>query len=178
VGRLGDATSRPLLARLQDRVPRELQPTDSAALCLQGIDCEARLAYLSSTLEFAADNAGYEPLLRGDVHALAVLASTGNAAALAKLFEVGGKAKEAARGPIALGVGLVALRRADVTMAVLGARADPGPALELLRDAFDMLSEDFEEERFALEVRKTLVGATTDGTARRLAERVLTELEY
>jgi HEAT repeat protein len=178
LGRLGDASSRGVLAKLQERVPREMQPTVSAALCLQGIDCDARLTYLSSTLDFAASNPGYEALLRGAVHGLAVLASTGNDKALAMLFDVGVRSKEAARGPIALGVGLVALRRAEVVMKVLDARADAGPALELLRDAFDMLSEDYEEERFAYEIRKMMAPVAADAPARRLAERVLTELEY
>ncbi|MEO8482087.1 MAG: HEAT repeat domain-containing protein [Acidobacteriota bacterium] len=177
LGRIGDASSRALLARLQERVAREMQPTVSAALCLQGIDCDARLAYLTSTLDFAASNPGYEALLRGAVHGLAVLASSGNEKAMAALFDIGVRVKESARGPIALGVGLVALRRAEVVMTVLAARPDAAPALELLRDAFDMLSEDFEEERFAFEVRKMLAAPAGDAR-RRLAERVLTELEY
>lgn len=178
LGRLGDPSSRPVLAKLQSRVPREMQPTVSAALCLQGIDCDARLAYLSSTLGYAASNPGYEALLRGAVHGLAVLASTGNDKALSALFDVGIRSKDPARGPIALGVGLVALRRAEVVMKVLGARADTAPVLDLLRDAFDMLSEDFEEERFAYEVRRMMAASASDTPARRLAERVLTELEY
>lgn len=178
LGRLGDASSRAVLAKLQARVPREMQPTVSAALCLQGIDCDARLTYLGSTLDFAAATPGYEALLRGAVHGLAVLASTGNERALAMLLDAGIRSKEVARGPIALGVGLVALRRADVVMKVLGARTDAAPALELLRDAFDMLSEDFEEERFALEVRAMLAAPTADAALRALGERVLTELEY
>jgi HEAT repeat protein len=42
LGRLGDASSRAVLAKLQDSARRELQPTISAALCLQGVDCDAR----------------------------------------------------------------------------------------------------------------------------------------
>jgi HEAT repeat protein len=178
LGRLGDASTLTVLAALQARLPREMQPTVSAALCLQGIDCAARLAYLASTLDFAAATPGYEALLRGAVHGLAVLASTGNEKALATMFDEGIRSREAARGPIALGVGLVALRRADVVMKVLGQRSDPGPALELLRDAFDMLSEDFEEERFAFEIRRMLAAPSADASVRRLGERLLTELEY
>jgi hypothetical protein len=178
IGRLGEASSRSVLAQLQGHVAREMQPTVSAALCLQGVDCDARLAYLTSTLDFAAATPGYEALLRGAVHGLAVLASTGHDKAVAALLDAGVRSPESARGPIALGVGLVALRNAGAVMKGLGARPDPGPAIDLLRDAFDMLNEDFEEERFALAVRTTMAAAASDADTRRLAERVLTELEY
>lgn len=178
IGRIGDASTRPLLAKLQATVPRELQPTVSAALCLQGVDCDARLAYLVETLAFATQNGGYQPLLRGAVHGLSVLAIAGRDPALGALLDAGVRAPESARAPIALGVGTVALRKPQVVMRVLQQRADVTPALALLRDAFDMLSEDFEKERFALEVRRMMADPATDANARRLAERVLTELEY
>jgi len=178
IGRLGDASTRPLLAKLQGSVPRELQPTVSAALCLQGVDCDARLAYLVETLAFATVNAGYQPLLRGAVHGLSVLAIAGREPALVALFDAGARAPESARAPIALGVGTVALRKPQVVMHVLQQRADVAPALTLLRDAFDMLSEDFEKENFALEIRKIGADPSTDAGVRRLTERILTELEY
>jgi len=162
IGRLGDASTRPLLAKLQGSVPRELQPTVSAALCLQGVDCDARLAYLVETLAFATVNAGYQPLLRGAVHGLSVLAIAGREPALVALFDAGARAPESARAPIALGVGTVALRKPQVVMHVLQQRADVAPALTLLRDAFDMLSEDFEKENFALEIRKITHGKGVD----------------
>jgi len=178
IGRLGDASTRRLLAKLQGSVPRELQPTVSAALCLQGVDCDARLAYLVETLAFATVNAGYQPLLRGAVHGLSVLAIAGREPALVALFDAGARAPESARAPIALGVGTVALRKPQVVMHVLLQRADVAPALTLLRDAFDMLSEDFEKENFALEIRKIGADPSTDAGVRRLTERILTELEY
>jgi HEAT repeat protein len=179
LGRLGDASSRAVLAKLQDSARRELQPTISAALCLQGVDCDARLAYLKSTLEYAAANPSYQPLLRGVVHALAVLAVSGREPALTRLFDAGVSSKDPARAAITLGVGYVALRNADVVLKVLATRADGQPAIALVGDAFDMLSsEDFEEERFGAEVRRALASAPAGAPERRVADALIKELEY
>ncbi len=178
LGRLGDASSREVLAKLQDSAPRELQPTISAALCLQGVDCEARLAYLKSALDYASANPSYQPLLRGVVHALAVLAVSGREPALGMLFDAGVPSKDPARAAITLGVGFVALRTADVVLKVLAQRADSQPAVALVGDAFDMLSEDFEEERFGADVRRALAAAPAGTPLRRVAEALVKELEY
>jgi HEAT repeat protein len=178
LGRLGDASSREVLAKLQDSAPRELQPTISAALCLQGVDCEARLAYLKSALDYASANPSYQPLLRGVVHALAVLAVSGREPALGMLFDAGVPSKDPARAAITLGVGFVALRNADIVLKVLAQRADSQPAVALVGDAFDMLSEDFEEERFGADVRRALAAAPAGTPLRRVAEALVKELEY
>jgi HEAT repeat protein len=179
LGRLGDASSRAVLAKLQDSAPRELQPTISAALCLQGVDCDARLAYLKSTLEYASANPSYQPLLRGVVHALAVLAVSGREPALAMLFDAGVTSKDPARAAITLGVGFVALRNADVVLKVMAQRADSQSTVALVGDAFDMLSsEDFEEERFGADVRRALASAPAGAPERRVAEALIKELEY
>src|SRR6187399_140741 len=124
IGRIGDPASRALLVQLQEKGPSTLQPTVSSALCLLGIDCEARRAYLASSLTFAASNPGYEALLSAAVHVLAVLASTGDEKALDTLVDVGVRSPDAVRDSIAVGVGLVALRRSEVLMSVLAARSD------------------------------------------------------
>jgi hypothetical protein len=63
-------------------------------------------------------------------------------------------ATEPARAPIALAVGLVALRNPELLLNVLQPRPDREGVLLLLQDAFDMLSsEDYELERFYVDVR-------------------------
>ena len=76
------------------------------------------------------------------------------------------------RERIALGVGRRRARASRCTMLdALEARADVAQIAELLRDAFDMLSEDFEEEQFFVEIRRALLGrAEPDRPRRRLAE--------
>jgi hypothetical protein len=178
LGRLGWPDATQLLADLQQKGRPDLQPTVSASLCLLGIDCDARLAYLTSTLTFAAGEQRYQPLLRGAVHALAMLAIAGHEQALATLFDVGTRSQESARAPIALGVGLVALRDPARLLTVLDGRADRASAAELVRDAFDMLSEDFDEEQFAVFVRTAFAQSPEASTRHATAGLLVKELEY
>jgi hypothetical protein len=77
-----------------------------------------------------------------------------------------------------LGVGLVALRDPDLLLRVLARQQAPEAGVLLLRDAFDMLSEDFEEERFYVAIRRAY-WAAADGTAeRRTAEALIRVLEF
>jgi HEAT repeat protein len=178
IGRLGDPSSIGLLVELQKTAPREIQPTVSAALCLLGRNCDAHYEFIVQSLKFAAAAEGYQPLLRGAVHALGVLARRGRADALGALLDAGVPAADPARAPIALGVGLVALRDPEVLLRVLEPRADRTAAIELLRDAFDMLAEDFEEERFYVEVRRAYHAAAADSPRRALAEALIRTLEF
>ena len=180
LGRLGDGTARSVLSALQTSALPELQPSVSAALCLLGIDCEARLAYLADTLRFTIVNEEHQPLLRGAVHALGVLATAGRVEALEVLLSAVQTAPERARAPVALGVGTVALRRPDLVLDAVTA-AEPTRAdriADLLLEGFDMLSEDFEEERFYAAIRREYWTAP-DGSARRQASELLIErLEF
>jgi len=178
LGKLGDASTLVVLAALQRSSAPDLQPTLSAALCLLDVGCDRQKEYLKTTLTAAMGDPQYQALLRGDVHALAVLAVSGQKDALEALVEAGVPAKDPARAPIALAVGLVALRNPLMILDVLEARQNRGPAVLLIRDAFDMLSEDFEEERFYVAIRRAYWSAP-DGSARREAARGLIEtLEF
>jgi len=57
-------------------------------------------------------------------------------------------------------------------------RPDPQPAVLLLRDAFDMLEEDFEEERFFVTVRRGYWQAAEGSPARKLAIAIMEALEF
>jgi hypothetical protein len=178
IGKIGDSSLRQTLASLQRTVPRELQPTVSASLCLLGVECETQEAFVDETLAFAAETEGFQALLRGAVHAEAMLAASGRAGALRALLDQGVVAGAGARAPIALGVGLVAFRTPDLVLRVLGARTDLEASVALFRDAFDMLNEDLEEERFFVEVRRAYWAAADGSSARRVAEMLITMLEF
>jgi hypothetical protein len=108
-----------------------------------------------------------------------VLAVRNNAAALTALLDAGVPAKEPARAPIALAVGLVALRNPDLLLTVLQPRPDREGVLMLLQDAFDMLSsEDYELERFYVDVRHVYWAATPNSPQRQLAEAMIRKLEF
>lgn len=179
VGRLGDASQVSLLARLQRTAPQRVQPTLSAALCLLGRACDESEKYLKETLAFASTASAYQSLLRGAVHAQGMLALAGRKGTLDVLLDAGVAAKtEAARAPIVLGLGLVALRQPELVMATLESRRDLDETIKLFEEAFDMLSEDFEEERFFAAVRQAYWAAPAGSARRRVAEALILKLEF
>lgn len=179
VGRLGDASQIPLLARLQQRAPQNVQPTISAAVCLLGRSCEDAERYVKDTLAFASGNTGHQSLLRGAVHAQGMLALAGRKGAVDVLINAGLAARtEAARAPVVLGLGLIALKQPELILATLEARADLDEAIKLFVEAFDMLAEDLEEERFFVAVRRAFWAAPADSARRRTAEALIVKLEF
>ena len=178
LGKIGDPAARPTLEALQRSAEPEVQPTVSAAFCLLKIDCERQEAYLKQALQFGLKDPDGLPVLRGVVHALGMLAIGGRAWALNALIDAGTATQNQAREAVALGLGLVVLRRPQVALDVLAARADLPNATELLLEAFDMLSEDFEEERFYVEIRNAFWAAAEGSPRRRTAERLITTLEF
>lgn len=178
LGKLGDTTALEALAGLQRTVAHERQPSIAAAICLLGVKCDVQHKYLSETLRYAGDTAGYQLLLRSAAHALGALATRGDQAALAALFDAGIPAADASRAPIALAIGEAAVRDPAATLRLLGERKDQAAAIELLRDAFDMLEEDFEEELFYVDVRRAYWAAAEGSTARQVAEAVIQKLEF
>lgn len=179
LGRLGDAAQVPLLSKLQRTGPQQIQPTISAALCLLGRACPEAEKYLKDTLSFASRTTGYQALLRSAVHAQGMLALHGTKGAVGVLLDAGLAAKtEPARAPVVLGLGLVALKQPELILTALETRTDLDAAVELFVEAFDMLSEDFEEERFFVAIRRAYWAAPADSARRRAAEALITKLEF
>jgi HEAT repeat protein len=178
LGGLGNESAKATLAKLQQSVSPALQPTVSAALCLAGIDCDQRVDYITETLRFAADHAGYQPLLRGAVHAANVLAIAGREPLLRALIDAGLGSSDPARAAIALGVGYVAVRRPLLLVRVIEAHAEPRQAMLLLREGFDMLAEDFDEEQFYVQMRRALWQAPDESLRRRTASALIETLEF
>jgi HEAT repeats len=178
LGKIGDTSHATLLGTLQKSAPRTVQPTISASLCLMGINCEGHEDFLRKTLAIAVKDDDYQDVLRGVAHAWGVLASRGRPGALGVLFDAGIPAKDPARAPIALALGMAVLRNPASLFATLEARTDREAALDLLQDAFDMLSEDLEEERFYVEVRKAYWSAPAGSPRRQVAEALIQKLEF
>ena len=178
LGKLGETSYATLLGTLQKSSPRTVQPTISAALCLMGINCEGHEDFLRKTLAVAVKDNDYQDVLRGVAHAWGVLAARGRPGALGVLFDAGVPSKDPARAPIALALGMAVLRNPASLLAALEVRKDRDGALELLQDAFDMLSEDFEEELFYVEVRKAYWSAPAGSPRRQVAEALIQKLEF
>ena len=178
IGRIGDKRGIETLAALQRTSPRTLQPTIAAAICLLGSNCASHQGYIAKTLEFALENSGFQDLLRAAAGALAALAVAGHADAAGLLIDRGIPTRDPERAAIALALGTVALRNTPLLLSLLEKRADTGGSIELLREAFDMFEEDFEEERFFALVRRTYWKAPEASAARRVAESLIQGLEF
>lgn len=178
LARIGDPSARPVIASLQAAVPRERQPTVSAALCLLGIDCEARIQFVVDTLRFAAASDAQLPILRGAVYAAGVLAGAGHDEVSVAMIDAALASNGGARDTLTLGVGTVILRDPIAALDIYQAREQSAAVAELFRDAFDMLSEDFAEEQFGTAIRREF-WASPEGAARReSAASLLDALEF
>lgn len=179
LGKIGDRTVHDLLAELQRSGPRGVQPSIAVALALLGFNVPANEDYLKKSLVFGATTGSNQPLLRGAAQALAGLAVRGDAGALTALLDAGVPAAEPPRAPIALAVGLVALRNPTLLLDVIEPRSDRDAVMRLLQDAFDMLSsEDHELERFYVHVRRVYWSAPAGSARRQLAEALIQKLEF
>ena len=178
LGQIGTNRALETFAGLERSLARERQPSVAAAICLLGVNCPTHEAYLIDAVKFAAANPSYQPLLRSAAHALAVLAVRGDAPALQALWDAAAAGQEASRAPIVLAIGLVALRNSTLVLEVLEKRSDRDAAIDVLRDAFDMLEEDFEEEQFYVAVRRAYWGAPEGSARRQLAAALIEKLEF
>jgi HEAT repeat protein len=178
LGKIGDKRSLPALAGLQQTAPKNLQPEIAASICLLGTNCDLHQRYILESTTFAAKNIGYQELLRSSAKALGALAQEGHAEAAGALLDFGIPARDPARSPIALAFGTLALRNTPLVLEVLQSRADLEPSALLLRDAFDMLEEDFAEERFFAAVRRAYWRAPAGSPERRVAEVLIKTLEF
>jgi hypothetical protein len=178
LGRIGDPSQASLLASLQKTAPRSAQPSISAALCLMGFNCAGQEEFLKKTLAVAVKDPNYQDVLRGAAHAWGVLAARERPGALDVLFDAGIPSADPARAPIALALGMAVLRNPAVVLTSLESRKDRDAALSLLQEAFDMLAEDFEEERFYVEIRKAYWSAAAGSPRRQVAEALIQKLEF
>jgi hypothetical protein len=60
----------------------------------------------------------------------------------------------------------------------LEGRADQPGAIGILAEAFDMLEEDLEEERFFVAVRRAYWAAPDNSPTRKLCEQLITKLDF
>jgi HEAT repeat protein len=178
LGKIGDKASLPLLAGLQRSAPRESQPAVAAAICLLGVNCESHQSYLADTLRFSIATIGFQELLRASASGLASLAQSGREPAAVELVQQGAPTRDPARAAIVLSLGTVALRNTPVMLKVLQAPGMLEPGVDMLREAFDMLEEDFEEERFFVTVRRAYWQAPAGSPGRAVCEALIRKLEF
>ena len=178
LGKLGDKRALEVLAPLQKSAPRVRQPAIASAICLLGTNCESHQKFVVDTLTFAMKNIGFQDLLRAAARGLGTLAAAGREDAASTLIDLGASARDPERSPIALALGTVALRNTPLMLKLLGSRSDSRDGVLLLRDAFDMLEEDFEEERFFATVRRAYWQAPGGSPTRKIADALIQTLEF
>ena len=184
LGKIGDRRVIQPLRQLQRDSDAKIQPIVSAAACLLDVGCDGQLSYIVDTLRYGIEpsNENNQELIRNASIALSVLAPDGQQRALDALFELGVNASESVRAPIALALGKVALRNPQIVQNTLVDAANeatmPEAELLLLRDAFDMLDEDFAEERFYVLMRQGYWEGFGSAKARAVAAAVIRVLEF
>jgi hypothetical protein len=178
LGKIGDKSVLPVLAALQRTASRESQPSIAAAICLLGVNCSSHQPFIAESLKFAIANVGFQSLVRSSASALGVLASAGRQDAAAELVTQGAPTRDPVRAPIALAFGTVALRNPQLILKLLESPQRREPAIDLLREAFDMLEEDFEEERFFATVRRTYWQSPAGSPGRTVADELVRKLEF
>lgn len=176
LGRIGDARAVPTLASVTDG-SREVIPALQAAQCLLGDACDARIAWLAQA---AVTPPTHPETARAAVAALGAVASQGHAAAIAAL--VGLKNDEAGRvrGDVALALSGAALRRPNDIVLWLGRAegTDRASGIDLLREGFEGLEEDFLEEQFFAHARAAYWNAPEGSATRTLAAALIDQLEF
>ena len=178
IGKIGDKNQLGTLAALQQSAPKETQPAVAAAICLMGVNCSAHVGYLEKTLAFADTYPGYQDLLRGAAAGLGNIARQGREDALRILFDVGIPSQDPVRAPVTLAIGLVALRNTPLLLKTLQARPDQDKAVGIVAEAFDMLEEDLEEERFFVAIRQAYWAAPDGSPMRKLCEQLIAKLDF
>jgi len=178
LGKIGDSNALGALAAMQQSAPKETQPAVAAAICLMGTNCSAHIGYLEKTLAFADTYPGYQDLLRGAAAGLGHIARQGNEDALRILFDIGIPSQDPVRAPVTLAIGLVALRNTPLMLKALQARPDQDAAVGIVAEAFDMLEEDLEEERFFVAVRRAYWAAADGSPTRKLCEQLINKLDF
>jgi len=178
LGKLGDKRALTVLQELQRTAKRSRQPAVAASICLLGVNCESHQRFVIETMKFATTNIGYQDLLRASAKALAALAVAGRPNTVEALIDIGIPSRDPARSPIALALGTVAVRNTPLALKIIGARTDLRESALLLRDAFDMLEEDLEEERFFATVRRSYWQAAEGSPERKIAETLIQVLEF
>ncbi|ODS59071.1 MAG: hypothetical protein ABS36_02680 [Acidobacteria bacterium SCN 69-37] len=178
IGRIGDVSTRNVIAGLQAAGSREIQPGVSAALCLLQVDCEARIRFVIETLRFAVSSDRQIPLLRGAVHAAGVLASAGHTEAFEAVIDTALASTGAVRDALTLGLGSIVLRQPALALQTFEARRQAPDVAALFQDSFDMLSEDFDEEQLGADVRRAFWAAAEGSARRTAAASLLDALEF
>jgi HEAT repeat protein len=175
LGRMGERRALKPLAALE-KAPPDVAAALQAAQCLLGEGCEERIQWLRDT----ARNPTTRPeLVRATLAALAAVGES-NPAARGVLVQTAIGAPERLRRETSLAFSTLALRRSPEMVAWL---VDAPPdlrsaAVDLLREGFESLEEDFAEEQFFSAARASYWKAPDGGEGRTVTAALIDRLEF
>jgi HEAT repeat protein len=175
LGRIGDRRALTMLSTLTN-TSGEVAAALQAAQCMLGDTCAPRIEWLTTT----ARSPSVRPeAVRAAVAAFGAIAQE-DAAARTALLALAQDAPERVGHEVALAFSGVALRRpAEVLMWLSAAsEGERSKAIELLREGFESLEEDFAEEQFFATIRAAYWKETEGSSARNLIATLIEKLEF
>ena len=174
LGRIGGARATSAIGEFTGGT-REATQMIRAVRCLLGQMCAEQIAALVTTASSDEARSGER---QGAIDGLEALAQTRNDAAFAALLRLA-KQNEL-RERIAVAIGSAALRQPDWVVERIAAvdAAARESVIMLLKDGFDSLEEDFDEEQFFAALRAGYWRAADGSTGRSLASTLIQRLEF
>jgi HEAT repeat protein len=175
IGRIGGARADTVLTAVKTAAP-DVQLAVRAATCLAGKSCDAQIAALAT----AAAGASARPaVVRAAAGALAAIAESGNVSALRALLDLGARVP-AIHEDVAIAFSTLAVRRPTAVLDWLDTAMEPArtAAINLLKDGFDSLEEDFAEEQFYAATRAMYWQAAENSPTRTLMATLLQRLDF
>jgi hypothetical protein len=175
LGRIGGTRATTALDEFKSGTAEAMQMIRGVR-CLIGEMCTENIAALVAA---ASSDEGRPTTVRGAIDALEAVAQNRNEAALAALVGLAAR-QSALRERIAVAVASVALRQPDWVVERIGAAEEPTreSVIAMLKDGFDSLDEDFNEEQFFAAVRAGYWRAGDGSSPRTLAATLIQRLEF
>ena len=175
LGRMGGARARTVLTGFKS-APAALNLTIRAAQCLAGAPCQETIAFL---VEVSTAANAPSATLRAAGQAFAALVANGDAAATAALVGLGARGG-AVREQAALGFAAAAVRNPTHVINWLAAAPEPSrnTAIDLLKEGFEDLEEDFGKEQFYAVTRASYWKVPEGSSGRTLAAALIQRLDF
>ena len=175
LGRIGGTRATAALNEFTSGTPEAVQMIRGVR-CLIGEMCAEHIAALVAA---ASSDEGRPTTVRGAIDALEAVAQNRNEAALAALVTLATQ-QSALRERVAVAFASVALRQPDWVVERISAANESAreSGITMLKDGFDSLEEDFDEEQFFAAVRAGYWRAGDGSAGRTLAATLIQRLEF
>jgi hypothetical protein len=175
LGRIGGPRGSKMLPLVQ-KPSVEVAAALKAAECLLGDLCASHVEWLANAARIPAAR---PEAIRAAVAGLSVVAQS-DAAARISLIRLADGAPGRLRNEAALALAAVALRDPTNLITWLGQapEEDRTLAIDLLREGFDSLEEDFAEEQFYAAARAAYWDASDGSAARAIAATLINRLDF